>query len=192
MKINLIKEYIATKDKDNDFSFITFNEVSNKVWFELKEELEPVYDKYAVDHRIRKFGDPILWREDMLKVALKPEEGFVPSYDLFLYDRRRRKVCGGINLRPFITDRLRVSGGNIGYYILPSERGNKLGKLQLAKACVILHDMGIREIYVSCHANNLASKSIIETFADICVFEGHDAEGKYPEEISLMYKIITE
>jgi predicted acetyltransferase len=72
------------------------------------------------------------------------------------------KFIGHTNIRHELTKKLKNYGGNIGYYIRPSERkkgyGTKILELALKKAKKI----GLNKVLITCSDNNIASQKIIE------------------------------
>ncbi len=63
-------------------------------------------------------------------------------------------------LRHFLTDALRVAGGNIGYGIAPKYRGRGYGKRLLALLLQKASELGIEKALVTVHAGNLASRAV--------------------------------
>ena len=61
-------------------------------------------------------------------------EGFVPDSTFFCLDTERNIFVGAVNIRHYLNDKLRFSGGHIGDGIRPSERGKGLGTEMIALA----------------------------------------------------------
>lgn len=72
------------------------------------------------------------------------------------------KFVGHTNIRHELTKKLKNYGGNIGYYIRPTERkkgyGTKILELALKKA----QKIGLRKVLITCSDNNIGSIKIIE------------------------------
>lgn len=80
---------------------------------------------------------------------------------LWLIDRG--EYAGQSSVRPELnTPYLITYGGHIGYSIRPSRRGQGLGKRLLALTLDRAEAMGLDQVLVTCDADNLASKRIIE------------------------------
>jgi len=86
-------------------------------------------------------------------------DNFVPATTYWLVDGE--ELVGVSNLRHYLNERLRYSGGHIGLGIRPSFRGKGLGKLLLALTIEKAVELGIKEIHVHCHKNNEASARMI-------------------------------
>ena len=69
---------------------------------------------------------------------------------------------GAVNIRHYLNDKLRFSGGHIGDGIRPSERGKGLGTEMIALALEECRKLGISEVLMCCKKTNLASARTIE------------------------------
>lgn len=79
----------------------------------------------------------------------------VPETVFWLYDNGDPVGIGKI--RHFLTDALKVAGGNIGYAVRPTKRGRGYGKM-LAKMLVDeARKMGVSEILITVHEDNIPS-----------------------------------
>ncbi|OWA35277.1 hypothetical protein B9G55_11490 [Saccharibacillus sp. O16] len=87
-------------------------------------------------------------------------EGRVRQQIYWLYDGNRPVGYG--KLRYWLTDALRLHGGHIGYTIRPSERGKGYGHVMLRELVEEAAAAGIREVMLTCNADNLASRRVIE------------------------------
>jgi len=106
---------------------------------------------------------------------------------LWLIDRGQ--YVGQSSVRPELnTPYLITYGGHIGYSIRPTRRGQSLGKRLLALALERAEAMGIAQVLVTCDADNMASKRIIEANGgqfESAMAMGPDvlrAEGRSPQE----------
>jgi len=88
-------------------------------------------------------------------------EHWVPASTHFLIDDEG-KICGAVNIRHRLTEKLRIEGGHIGYGVRPSARnqgyGTKILELALDKA----REMGINKVLVICDEENIHSARIIQ------------------------------
>lgn len=86
------------------------------------------------------------------------DEGHVPqTYFWFYVDNR---PVGVVKLRHYLTDALKLDGGNIGYSIVPKERGKGYGKKMLELALVEARKLGIDEVRITCDVDNEASRKV--------------------------------
>ncbi|GKU28545.1 GNAT family N-acetyltransferase [Clostridium folliculivorans] len=69
---------------------------------------------------------------------------------------------GIAKLRSYLNAALRESGGHIGYSIRPSERNKGYGKKLLKEALSKAKVVGIKEVLITCHEDNLESRNVIE------------------------------
>ncbi len=87
-------------------------------------------------------------------------QGYVPETTYWLVDNG--EFIGRVSIRHETTEQLLREGGFIGYDIRPSKRGkgygNKILELSLSKAKVI----GWDKVLITCNANNIPSKKVIE------------------------------
>jgi len=83
--------------------------------------------------------------------------------DRVLWLISRGEYAGQSSVRPELnTPYLITYGGHIGYSIRPSQRRQGLGKRILALTLDRAEAMGLTQVLVTCDADNLASKRIIE------------------------------
>ena len=104
--------------------------------------------------------------EEMVQFLLNNEkginvpEGWVPDSTYWFINHDRR-IIGVVNIRHQLTERLRNSGGHIGYGIRPSDRrkgyATKLLSLSLEKTKAL----GIHKVLVVCDKTNLGSLKVI-------------------------------
>ena len=86
---------------------------------------------------------------------------WVPAHTYFFMDGK--KIVGAINIRHELNDYLLRYGGNIGYGIVPSERGKGLASQMLAMALPITKALGISKVLITCDkANPASAKTIIK------------------------------
>ena len=67
------------------------------------------------------------------------------------------KIIGMINIRLALNERLKKIGGNIGYCIRPTERGNGYNKINLYLGLKICQKYGIKEVLLDADKDNPAS-----------------------------------
>jgi len=84
----------------------------------------------------------------------------VPATTFWLIDNN--KFIGHTNLRHKLNDYLKKEGGNIGYYIRPSERSKGYGTKILELVLVEAKKIGLKKALVTCDQSNIASQKVIE------------------------------
>jgi predicted acetyltransferase len=87
-------------------------------------------------------------------------EGAVPHSTFWLV-RDDRKVLGAVNIRHYLNDALRFSGGHIGYGVRPGERRKGYATEMLSQALVIARGLGIARAMLTCDKENIASARTI-------------------------------
>jgi predicted acetyltransferase len=91
-----------------------------------------------------------------------PEPGWVPMVHRWLIRREDQSFVGLGNIRLELTENLHRLGGHIGYAIRPSARrmgyGTEILRLMLPEAV----KLGINPILITCDADNVGSRKIIE------------------------------
>lgn len=85
------------------------------------------------------------------------------------------KLVGGFVLRYTLKGALINHGGNIGYFVRPSERRKGYGKKLLNLAIKEAKDIGLEKVLVTCRNDNIGSIKIIE-------FNGGKYENDYYDE----------
>ena len=73
------------------------------------------------------------------------------------------KLVGGFVLRHTLKGRLIHHGGNIGYFVRPSERNKRYGKILLKLALKKAREIGLEKVLVTCRNDNIASAKVIES-----------------------------
>ena len=86
--------------------------------------------------------------------------GLVPQTTFWLM--RGDYPLGLSRLRHYLNDNLRKAGGNIGFYIRPSERGKGYGNLILSLALIQAARMSLDRVLLTCDSDNAGSKRVIE------------------------------
>lgn len=101
----------------------------------------------------------LLDRLNEFRKGIKLPKGYVPSSTYWLVDKN--ELIGVSNLRHFLNDNIRESGGHIGLGIRPSYRGKGLGSLLMALTLEKAKAKGINEVHVHCYKENKASAAMI-------------------------------
>ncbi len=111
--------------------------------------------------------DPLKWigENRLMEMGDMLPPGYVPSVQYALYDRKKEEIAGLVNIRPDMNGSpfLEEYGGNIGYSIKPSRRGEGLAELQLKKALDLFkRDYHLDRVLVTCLESNEASRRTIK------------------------------
>lgn len=86
-------------------------------------------------------------------------DGWVPSSTYWLLAGER--IVGAVNIRHGLTEKLRTSGGHIGYGIRPTARRRGYATRLLALALEQCRGLGIQRALVVCDSDNAASERTI-------------------------------
>ncbi len=98
---------------------------------------------------------------DLKRLGEKSEHGYV---DIVHWLIDHGEYVGQVSVRPELaTPYLITYGGHIGYSIRPARRGRGYGKRILKLALEKSRRVGLERVLVTCDADNLASKRIIES-----------------------------
>lgn len=94
----------------------------------------------------------------------KANEERVPAETFFFVRVNDNKVIGMINIRLALNEKLRKSGGHIGYSIRPTERRKGYNKINLYLALLECQKHGLKKVMLSCNKDNLGSAKTIQSF----------------------------
>ncbi len=98
-------------------------------------------------------------------------EGWVPESTHFLVDDEG-KIHGSASIRHYLTDKLLLIGGHVGYGVRKSSRGNGYGSLLLKLSLQFLQTIDVKKALVTCDKSNLASAKVIKNNSGILDSEG--------------------
>jgi predicted acetyltransferase len=90
------------------------------------------------------------------------EDWQVPQTTLWLV-LDQREVIGISRLRHRLTARLRQQGGHIGFVMRPSRRRQGIGRTLLGMTLGKARALGLDRVLISCDADNIGSRRVIET-----------------------------
>lgn len=91
----------------------------------------------------------------------EPSEEKVPGGEYFMVDEEN-EIIGMCNIRYCLNSKLKERGGNIGYSIRPSKRGNGYNKINLYLALKVCKEKGIKEAMLTAYEDNPASWKTME------------------------------
>ncbi len=106
----------------------------------------------------------------------EPTEEKVPARTYFLVRTSDRRIVGMINIRLALNEKLRKYGGNIGYSIRPTERGNGYNKINLYLGLKVCNRYGIDSVLLDADLENPASWKTMEALGGERIREYYDAE----------------
>lgn len=96
-----------------------------------------------------------------------PNDEKVPARTFFLIRVVDNKIIGMSNIRTMLNKKLEKCGGNIGYGIRPSERGNGYNKINLYLALKVCKEYGIKIAKLDADLDNPASWKTMEALGGI-------------------------
>ena len=115
-------------------------------------------------------------------------ENWVPYTIFWLVDES--EYIGSGCIRHALTDALRIIGGHIGYFIRPSRRRMGYGRLILKLLLAEAAGLGIANALVTCFADNIGSRKVIEANGGLLVDEVMgELDGK--PRSALRYRVYT-
>ena len=86
----------------------------------------------------------------------------VPDSVFFLLDEERNRLLGAVNIRHYLNEALRHSGGHIGAGIRPSERRKGYATALIRLALGECKKLGIERVLITCDKDNLGSAKAIQ------------------------------
>ena len=94
--------------------------------------------------------------------TLIPNEQKVPALTYFLVRESDNRIIGMINIRTCLNEKLRKSGGHIGYGIRPTERRKGYNKINLYLGLQVLQKVGVEKAILDADIDNPASWKTME------------------------------
>ncbi len=104
-----------------------------------------------------------------------PNEDRVPARTYFLVRESDNKIIGMSNIRLALNERLKRSGGHIGYAIRPSERGKGLNKINLYLALKVCDEYNIDTVLMDADIKNPASWKTMEALGGVRAKEYYES-----------------
>ncbi len=104
------------------------------------------------------------------------DEEHVPAETFFLVRESDRRLIGMINIRLALNEKLKLYGGNIGYSIRPTERGNGYNNINLYLGLKFCNKHNIEEVLLDADLDNPASWKTMEAMGGVRIREYFDAE----------------
>ena len=137
------------------------------------EYSSPINGSGGLDRYIDNYEEWLVKLEnDKTKI---PDENRVPGLTYFLIREEDNKIIGMINIRLTLNERLKKSGGNIGYGIRPTERQKGYNKINLYLGLQVCEKYGLDKVLLDADIDNPASWKTMEAL-------GGRRVGKYYDE----------
>ena len=117
------------------------------------------------------------WLDFEARLSRKYGADYVPSTVRLAVRKGDNKVVGIIDLRRRLTPFLERYGGNIGYSVLPGERGKGYAGEMLGLMLEHCRERGFQKVLVTCDRENLPSARTIVSHGGVLENEVEDKAG---------------
>lgn len=121
---------------------------------------------------LENYENPLAWISYVRKFE-QPDtvpEGMVQA-DQFLYIRKADDCLAGmIQVRHELNEKLALTGGHIGYSVLPKERRKGIATQMLKDVLPWCRNLGLTQVLLTCRKDNIGSRNVI--LANHGVYEG--------------------
>ena len=117
------------------------------------------------------------WLDEIRYLEFNSDSSKVSASTFFMVDDNDF-IVGMVNIRHTLNDKLLYHGGNIGYSIRPTERGNGYAKIALFLALKECLSLGLTRVLITAEDNNVPSYRTIEALGGIMENKVLD-DGKY-------------
>ena len=116
------------------------------------------------------------WLVKLEKDKTDPGNNRVPALTYFLVRENDNKIIGMINIRLVLNEKLRKSGGHIGYGIRPTERKKGYNKINLYLGLQVCQKYGLDKVLLDADLDNPASWRTMEALGGVRIREYCDSE----------------
>lgn len=157
---------------------VELRELSSKDGLDIYDMLQEIpmsennYGNAMHGATIEQYHEWLICREQEAKQTSLIDGWKVPSTKYWLYVDGKPVGIGDI--RHFLTDALRQSGGNIGYTIRPSERRKGYGTILLRQLLEKAKDMGLEKVLITILPENQASISVAKANGGIIIKQNEE------------------
>lgn len=115
---------------------------------------------------------------EWLKKVMSKINADVPATTYFLIRQSDNKIIGMIQLRQYLNEFFKKTGGHIGYEIRPSERGKGYGTHQLRLVLDVAKKLKLEKVMITCDKDNQASAKVAIKNGAVLTWEGYVEEKK--------------
>lgn len=115
---------------------------------------------------------------EWLKIIMERKNVDVPATTYFSIRQSDNKIIGTIQLRHYLNEFLKKTGGHIGYGIRPSERGKGYGTHQLRLVLDEAKKLKLEKVMITCDKDNQASAKVAIKNGAVLTWEGYVEEKK--------------
>lgn len=157
-------------------------------------ETQPENVVHAFKQEFFEYGEPIISGSGLLdqlsykewlahtqayRQAKNAQAAWVPSTTFFALRKADQQIVGIIDIRHHINHPfLRSYAGHIGYAVRPAERRKGYASEMLQLGLEYAQSLGLKEVMLGCHADNVGSYRTIEKQGGVLTEENVDKEGK--------------
>ena len=106
------------------------------------------------------------WLDEIRYLEFNSDSFKVSASTFFMVDDNDF-IIGMVNIRHTLNDKLLFHGGNIGYSIRPTERGNGYAKIALFLALKECFSLGLTRVLITAEDNNVPSYRTIEALCGV-------------------------
>ncbi len=106
------------------------------------------------------------WLDEIRYLEFNSDSFKVSASTFFMVDDNDF-IIGMVNIRHTLNDKLLFHGGNIGYSIRPTERGNGYAKIALFLALKECFSLGLTRVLITAEDNNVPSYRTIEALGGV-------------------------
>ena len=152
-----------------------------------KDALSYINEFYEYDSKINGVGGLHRYLDDYDGWLKKLEEDYtripneekVPTRTYFLIRESDNRIIGMINIRLALNEKLKKSGGHIGYSIRPTERRKGYNKINLYLGLKVCQEYGIKTVLMDADKDNPASWRTMESLGGVNIREFFDNENAH-------------
>ena len=118
------------------------------------------------------------WLVKLENDKTNPGNNKVPGLTYFLVREEDNKIVGMINIRLVLNEKLRKSGGHIGYGIRPTERKKGYNKINLYLGLQVCQKYGLDKVLLDADLDNPASWRTMEALGGTRIENYYDEKDK--------------
>jgi predicted acetyltransferase len=120
------------------------------------DDWEFLLSNYVQDEEFCAYLDRVAaWKDE----STVPEGKVASTFFVAVIDG---KIAGRLSIRHRLNEFLALVGGHIGYGVTPEFRGQGIATYMLEYGLKFCRELGIEQVFISCHSENDASRRVIE------------------------------